>query len=149
MDILFENEYGSFGIDPETAAFYWEATGFEEADDLQVTEGGAEYSIFEDDELDDALHIEISPDFVWSKEDVWELVEELLYKIGEIDEEGNLIGAHAEKPLYVIECPGSISYEQAVSIEENAKLALAKANIDAVTLILSDGIKTYFDRVRR
>lgn len=150
FDKLFENEYGMFTIDPETGALYLISDEIdpEDADDVLVTEGGAEYSIFPDDEEDDLIHIEINPDFVWDKEDVWELVDRLLFAIGEIDADGNLIGEHSPKPLFEINVPPTttISQEQAEAIIASAKSALTKANIDAVPLILSDGIWTRFNQ---
>lgn len=150
VDKLFENEYGTFTIDPETGALYWISDDIdpEDTDNVLVTEGGAEYSIFPDDEEDDLIHIEIQPDFVWDKEDVWELVDRLLFAIGEIDADGNLIGEHSPKPLFEINVPATtiITEEQAKAIAEAAKSALTKANIDAVPLILSDGIWTRFNQ---
>lgn len=173
MDVLFRNEFGDFWIDPETGNLCvgspvlkdplpldtsylnhpceinldWSILDNTE-DDVQKTEGHAEFTIFDDDE-DDAIHIQIDPAFAWSKDDVWELIGELLYRVGEIDEDGNVAGHNAEKPLYVIECPGPISDEQVAIIKRNVEITLNKANIDAVPIILADGIKAYFDRVRR
>lgn len=174
MYTLFKNEFGNFWIDPETGnlcfcsdvaskplvldrysceneevSLTWTPLVEEDAeDDVQKTEGHAEFTIFDDDE-DDAIHIQIDPAFAWSKDDVWELIGELLYRVGEIDEDGNVAGHNAEKPLYVIECPGPISNEQVAIIKRNVEITLNKANIDAVPIILADGIKAYFDRVRR
>lgn len=56
-----------------------------------TTKNDAMFSIFPDDENPEDIRIEILPDFVWNKEDVWELVAELLEKVGSIDKEGNVL----------------------------------------------------------
>lgn len=116
------------------------------------TEGGCEYSLFEDDEIEEGYHLEVDADFVWTKEDIWELIETLLYKIGEIDEEGNLIDEDGnlvdteEKKLFLINSPGDISEEVSAKILDTAKNALSKANIKAVPLLLQGGLSAYFEK---
>ena len=56
-----------------------------------ITKNHAMFSIFPDDENPEDIRIEILPDFVWNKEDVWELVAELLENVGSIDKKGNII----------------------------------------------------------
>lgn len=145
VDKLFNNnEYVGVGVDPKTGAWLY-VDSFYDDDDISRTKGGAEYSIFEDDELSDHFHIEIQPDSVWSKEDIWELIDDLLYRAGEIDENGNLIGEYAEKPLFLIHHPMEISVESAKKLTEVAKEALKEAKIDAVPLVLSNGVTVRFD----
>lgn len=61
----------------------------EENYDQYITQNGCEYSIFPDDE--DGIRIEIDPAFLWGKEDIWELIAELLISSGQLDENRNLI----------------------------------------------------------
>lgn len=114
--------------------------------DLRYTKNGCEYSIFENYEDHENFHIEIDPTFIWTKDDLWELVNHLMYKLGELDEYGNLINETEQKPLFLISHPGKISIETAESLGRTAKEALETANIDAVTLVLSDGINAYFEK---
>lgn len=62
-----------------------------------VTENGSTFSIFshyENDENDEPLiHIETNVNDLWSKDDVWEFVEELLNSVGELPDD---IPAEAE-----------------------------------------------------
>lgn len=115
------------------------------------TEGGCEYSLFEDDEIEAGYHIEIDVDYVWTKEDIWELIQNLLYKIGEIDEDGNLIDEDGnlvdteEKKLFLINSPGNITVEASEEILETAKKVLSKANIKAVPMLLQSGLSAYFE----
>jgi hypothetical protein len=47
--------------------------------------GGAQYSIFGDDINTNMIHLEISPDWVWSKNDLYELVDHLLDVIDDLE----------------------------------------------------------------
>lgn len=47
--------------------------------------GGAQYSIFGDDIDTNMVHLEISPDWVWSKNDLYELVDHLLNVIDDLE----------------------------------------------------------------
>lgn len=147
---MMTNENGTILIDLESGTF---AFACNDADcdcheDLEETEfetvNGCEYSVFEDDETEETFHIEVDPDWLWSKDDVWDLVQTLLYKIGEIDEDGDLIGNGPEKPLFVVTAPGSISEENAKDIKKRVRKALEEANIDASPLILEEGLHGKF-----
>lgn len=175
MDVLFKNEFGNFWIDPETGNlcvssqlltepfkldlysddngeinFDWSILDTPE-DDVQKTEGHAEFTIFDDDE-DDAIHIQIDPAFAWSKDDVWELIGELLYRVGEIDEDGNVAGNNVQnrepKPLFVVTVDNVLSKETHEIISNEIRKTLRQANIDAEPLILPEGSRCYFERVK-
>lgn len=79
----FDLENGNFWIEIDSPS--------EEIETEFFTRNGCEFSIFDDDEEDDIIHIEIDPDYMWSKEDVWELIGQLLYSVGEMDKKGNLL----------------------------------------------------------
>ena len=66
-----------------------------EEDHSFFTTNDAEFSIFPDDENPEQIHIEIKPDYVWNKDDVWELIAELLYAVNEMDEDGHLVKTKA------------------------------------------------------
>lgn len=176
----------------------------EEAETEFKTNNHCLYSIFPDDENEDAVHIEINPDWYWDKEDVWELIGQLLYSVGEMDKEGNLIGIGEEvisnakitssdglssfdldngiislkiqddysefvtreefietvaeletelsllsnkqnaKPLFIMTTPASVSDETLNRLTEHVKKVLKEADIDAVPLMLADGLHGYF-----
>lgn len=144
-----ESQDGSHGVNLNTGSFWYSSEPEVEYEETEFeTINGCEYSIFEDDEIEDSYHIEIDPDWTWSKDDVWDLIQKLLYTIGEIDEDGELIGKEPEKQLFIISTPGAISKEVGDVIGLHAKEALERANIDAVPLILSGGLKAYFEKPR-
>src|SRR5215217_2031326 len=148
-----DSQDGSHGVDLNTGSFWYSVEPTLDSEvEYEETEfetyNGCEYSIFEDDEIEDAYHIEIDPDWTWNKDDVWDLIQKLLYTIGEIDEDNKLVGEGPEKQLFIITTPGSISKETGDLIGLHAKEALEKANIDAVPLILSDGLKAWFEKPR-
>lgn len=141
---IISNRDGSLTVNLNDGTFSYSEVEYPETEFR--TDSGCEYSIFEDDEEAETFHIEIDPDWLWTKDDVWELIQKLLYTIGEVDEDGELVGKEPEKQLFIISTPGAISEETGNAIGRHAKEALEKANIDAVPLILSDGLTAWFEK---
>lgn len=143
-----ESSDGSAGWDLANGVFWATVEEVEYPETEFRTDSGCEYSIFEDDEEEETFHIDVDPDWRWNKDDVWELIQKLLYTIGEIDGDGKQVSKEPEKQLFIISTPGKISEEVGNVIGLHAKEALEKANIDAVPLILSEGLKAYFEKPR-
>lgn len=198
--------YGKFSIDLDEGKVIImteEQTSFE-------TENGANYHIFDCDCNEGAFHIEISPDYQWDKDDIWELVNTLLKKIGELDENGEIVEPEVDKdhdekltnggdfdpyefsiafsdlseevsdyisqmgetckkviedfrtsqenlvsekenkqkPVFVVTYEGYLSEDQIKTVRKNIKEQLDEGNIDANPVILSDGMKGYFENLK-
>lgn len=97
--------------------------------ELFKTKGNAYYSVFEDEE-EEALRIEIDPEWLWSKEDIHELIGKL--------EELSGIKEERVKPTLVVTYPGSISQEKADLISN-----YVDRSVGAKALILEEGGKAY------
>lgn len=145
---------GNFKIDLENKRIL--ISGDIEEDEVETyfeTSNGAEYSIFECDEQEEAYHLEFDPGWLWSKDDLLELVNHLLDIVEDDEDLDNeacqtppTSNESSEKALFIITSPYTLSEESVNGIKEVAEKALKEANIDAVPLILSDDLKTRFER---
>lgn len=147
---------GNFKIDFDNAKIEIKTEELEPETEFE-TWNGAEYSIFECDENKGTYHLEIDPNWLWGKDDLRDLANHLIKIIdddSDASQQTDYVFNEAviepidkkEKPLFVITSPYGISEEAVKGIKEVTEKALKEANIDAVPLILSDDLKTRFER---
>lgn len=168
----FPLDTGSFRISTEDGSWTWienEAELNEYAE--YKTAGNAYFSIFPDDEHDDAVHIEIDPTWLWTNDDIDELIEQLnLAKIGNSNndyrveevvdydlkestavslfkfEDGVMKlnynkSSNSEKEIFVVKTPYYYSEEEQKNLKEYIEKPFNNAGRNVEILILPDSIK--------
>lgn len=112
------------------------------------TAGNAYFSIFPDDEHEDAVHIEIDPTWLWINDDIDELISQLNWVKARnsnndfrVDEKVSYDKVKENKPVLVVTTPTALSDLVSERLSEKVKAVMSLAGIAPEVLVLEDGTK--------